>query len=163
MKVVMAFKDDDSFEDYDTSPHCNKFLGRVLQLHQASDWLRTHGAAGCCSAEFFARWIKEKKSSPCERREKRFKKHILRMFVCWLEGLPEKRTGVADTIWYHLSTWFLTRSHCCLKKWFTGAGCLVGNYLERCSERPEESLLLFPVNSFGWDRWQVRKGIPLKP
>ena len=76
-----------------------------------------------------------------------------------------KKTGVADTIWYHLlvSTWFQTRSHCCLKKWFSGAGCLVGNYLERCSERPEESLLLFPVNLFGWDRWQVRKGIPLKP
>ena len=63
MKVVMAFKDDDSFEDYDTSPHCNGFLRRVLQLHQASDWLRTHGAAGCCSAEFFARWIKEKKTA----------------------------------------------------------------------------------------------------
>ena len=43
---------------------------RVLQLHQASDWLRAHGAAGCCSAEFFAQWIKEKKDSPCEMEKK---------------------------------------------------------------------------------------------
>ena len=66
------------------SPHCDGFVRRVLQLHQASDWLRTHGAAGCCSAEFFARWIKEKKTARVRDGEKRWKfylpKNVLSFF-----------------------------------------------------------------------------------
>ena len=34
---------------------------------KASNWLRAHGAAECCSAEFFARWISAEKKKQTAR------------------------------------------------------------------------------------------------